>query len=140
MVASKRLLNKIVLFGIFIFLIAGGIPAWSAPLTAEELLNNERLRDHTQALKDGEIVILKNPGTEETNELDMYMVLLSSASLPKTVETLQRQATAEDILSVLPSGEIAETKRTTERDGMLASVGFSDQETKEVEKLMSGDD
>jgi len=137
--ATKRFLRRVVLFSTFLFLVAGGLPAWSAPLTAEELLKNERLSEHVQELKDGEIVILKNPKTEDADQLDVYMVLLAPASLPKTVETLQRQATAEASPGVLAAGEITDTKETSERDGMLAGVVFTDQETKEVEKLVSGD-
>ena len=52
MVANNRLLNRVLLFSIFLFLVAGETSAWSAPLTAKELLENDRLREHIQELKD----------------------------------------------------------------------------------------
>jgi hypothetical protein len=106
-----------------------------SPLTARELLETTALKTHMAELKKGEIVILNRPETEAGNELNVIMTVLIPAPLQKTVETLQRQSTAEDGPGILAIGEI-KGMTTAELDKAFTKVGFSPEEKGEVERMM----
>ena len=106
------------------------------PLTAKELLENSRLKDHLKELDAGEIVLINRPETEKKNELNVVMTVLVPAPLEKTVETLQRQATAKDAPGVLAMAEIKGSK-VSGWENALAEVGFTPTEKDEVEQMMA---
>ena len=62
------------------------------PLTAKELIEKSKLKNHVKELEEGGIVLIEQPESEEADELDVAMAILVPAPLAKTVEILQRQA------------------------------------------------
>ena len=105
------------------------------PLTAEELLEKSRLKDHLKELDAGEIVLINQSEREEGNELNMIMTVLVPAPLKKTVDTLQRQATAENGPGIVAMGEI-EDSTASGLDKALAKVVFAPTEKNEVKQMM----
>lgn len=113
-----------------------------SPLSAKELIEHESLKAYADALRDGDIVMLKQPERESANQLNVLMLVLARAKMKETVDTLQRQATAEDGPGILAIGEIGDAT-PTELDQAFAGLMFTPQERAEVEKMMSvgaGDD
>lgn len=133
---GKRLGRGIVT-AVVLLLASVGAHARPAPLTAKELVENTRLKNHRQELENGDIVILKQPEKEGASQLNVFMALLVPAALQKTVDTLRRQA-AEDAPGVIASGEVTTSKRSA-LNHAFAGVRFTSRETDEVERLMSGD-
>ena len=110
------------------------------PLTARELLETTALKSHTDALRNGEIVIMKRPETEVSNELNVIMTVLVPAPLDKTVDTLQRQSTSEN--GTLAIGEI-KGSTPLEMEQAFARVLFTEEDKEEVSRMMTieaGDD
>ena len=105
------------------------------PLTAKELMENSRLKDHLKELEAGEIVLINQPEAEEGNELNVVMTILVSAPLKKTVDTLQRQAAAEDGPGFVAMGEMKDSTASG-LDKALAKVMFAPGEKDEVEEMM----
>ena len=95
------------------------------------------LKDHVQKLKSGEIVIVTetNPEKENDNQLNVAMAILASAPLKKTVETLQRQATAKDGPGILAIGEIR-GETASDLDKAFADVCYTQDEEKEASEMM----
>ena len=108
----------------------------SAPLTAKELVENSDLKAHVEELKNGDIVIMTQPENESANQLNVVMTVLVPASLEKTVDTLQRQATAEDGPGLLAIGEIKMSSGSA-LEKAIAGVAYTRDEKKEVEKIMA---
>ena len=106
------------------------------PLTARELVETTALNAHVEELEKGEIVILNRPETEDSNELNVIMTMLIPAPLKKTVDTLQRQSTAESGPGILAIGEI-KGMEPAELDKAFARVGFASGEKEEVERMMA---
>jgi len=110
--------------------------AQSAPITARELVETSALNAHVEELKNGRIVMLTRPEHESANQLNVLMAILVSASLEKTVDTLQRQATAKDGPGILAIGEIKKT-HTSELGKAFDGVTYTAGEKEEVENMMA---
>ena len=106
------------------------------PLTAREMVETTALKAYAEELKKGEIVILNRPETEGSNELDVVMTVLIPAPLQKTVDTLQRQSTADNGPGILAIGEI-KGLTSAEVENAFTRVGFETEEKREVERLMA---
>ena len=106
------------------------------PLTAGELLEITALKAHLKALENGEIVIMNRPDTEVSNELNVIMTVLVPAPLDKTVDTLQRQSTAENGTGILAIGKI-QGSTPLEIEQAFAPVMFTAEEKEEVRRMMT---
>ncbi|WP_419659138.1 uncharacterized protein Dvar_80210 [Desulfosarcina variabilis str. Montpellier] len=119
-----------------VFLLWANIFAQSAPITAREFVETSTLSAHVEELKNGKIVMMTRPEHERANQLNVLMAILVPASLEKTVDILQRQATAKDGFGILAIGEI---KNASASDLCKAfdGVAYTAEEINEVEKMMA---
>ena len=127
---------------LLLLLPVANIWSQSAPITAKELVENSALKSHADELKRGEIILITQPENVIRSQLNVVMAVLAPASLEKTVDTLQRQATAEDGPGILAIGEIKPSSASDPAKA-FSGVAFSPGEKNEAEKMMAvapGDD
>ena len=80
--------------------------------------------------------MMTRPEHESANQLNVLMAILVPASLEKTVNTLQRQATAKDEPGILAIGEIKNAS-ASDLGKAFGGVAYTAEEIKEVEKMMA---
>ena len=118
-----------------LFLSTSAFSRSAAPITAKELVEGSDLKAHVEELKNGEMVLMTQPEHESANQLNVLMAILVPAPLKKTVDTLQRQATAEDGPGILAIGEI-KSATASGLDKAFDGVSYSAEEKKEVDMMM----
>ena len=141
MLRARQVLYVGTMVTILLLLFENGF-SQTSPLTAREFVENSDLKAHVAELNNGEIVLMTQPEHEIGSQLNVVMAVLIPALLEKTVDTLRRQATAEEGPGILAIGEI-KTSPAPDLEKAFAAVEFSAEEIKEVEKMMAvgpGDD
>lgn len=136
MMKNGRVLYIASMVMVFFLFLAGHGLSQPSSITARELVQNSALKAHVEALKNGDIVLMTRPEGETANQLNVLMAILVPAPLTKTVDTLQRQATAEDGPGILAIGEI-NASSASDLDKAFAAVAFAPNEKQEVEKMMA---